>query len=47
MFPRKEVYQDSFLDSIYETQILMFPVKNILTYKLKEVREDNNQTILT
>ncbi len=47
MFPEKEVYQDSSWTRSYETQILMFPVKNILTYKLKEVREDNNQTILT
>lgn len=46
MFPEKEVYQDSSWTRSYETQILIFPVRNILSYKLREVREENNQTLL-
>lgn len=47
MFPQNEVYKDSTWTRSYETQILMFPVKNILTYKLKDVSEENNQYILS
>ncbi|MBK7446450.1 MAG: hypothetical protein IPJ45_10660 [Ignavibacteria bacterium] len=47
MFPEKEVYQDSSWTRSYETQILIFPVKNILSYKLKDIKTENNQTLLT
>lgn len=46
MFPQNEIYKDSTWTRSYETQMLIFPVKNILTYKLKDVKEDNNQYIL-
>jgi len=46
MFPEKEVYLDSSWTRSYETQILIFPVKNILSYKLKEVKEENKQVLL-
>ena len=46
MFPDNEVYQDSTWTRSYETQILIFPVKNILSYKLKEIKEENSQTLL-
>jgi len=47
MFPDKEVYQDSTWTRSYETQILIFPVKNILSYKLKDIKEENNQTLVS
>lgn len=47
MFPANQVYKDSTWTRSYETQILIFPVKNILTYKLKDVKEDNNQYVLS
>lgn len=47
MFPQSEVYKDSTWTRSYETQILIFPVRNILSYKLKDVKEENNQTLLT
>lgn len=46
MFPEKEVYQDSSWTRSYETQILIFPVRNILSYKLKDIKEENKQTLL-
>lgn len=46
MFPENEVYQDSVWTRSYETQILIFPVKNILSYKLKEIKEENDQLML-
>ncbi len=46
MFPQNEVYKDSTWTRSYDTQILMFPVKNILTYKLDDVKEENSQYIL-
>ncbi|MEO8665684.1 MAG: DUF6263 family protein [Ignavibacteria bacterium] len=47
MFPEKEVYKDSTWTRSYETQILIFPVKNILNYKLKDIKEENDQINLT
>ncbi|HAY33492.1 MAG TPA: hypothetical protein DCY06_05090 [Bacteroidetes bacterium] len=47
MFPDNPVYVDSSWTRSYETQMLIFPVRNSLSYKLKEVKEDNKQTFLT
>lgn len=47
MFPTTEVYKDSTWTRSYETQILIFPVKNILSYKLKDYKEENNQILVT
>ncbi len=47
MFPQTEVYKDSTWTRSYETQILIFPVKNVLSYKLSDIKEENNQTLLT
>lgn len=47
MFPQSEVYKDSTWTRSYDTQILIFPVKNILSYKLKDVKEENSQYMLT
>ncbi len=46
IFPQNEIYKDSTWMRSYETQILIFPVKNILNYKLKDVKEENNQYFL-
>lgn len=46
IFPENEVYMDSTWVRSYETQILIFPVKNILSYKLKEVKSENKQNML-
>lgn len=47
MFPQTEVYKDSTWTRSYETQILIFPVKNILSYRLKDIKEENNQYLLS
>jgi len=47
MFPENEVYQDSSWTRSYETQMLIFPVKNVLSYRLKEIKEENNQFFIT
>ncbi len=47
MFPDNPVYVDSAWTRSYETQMLIFPVRNSLSYKLKEVKEENKQTLLT
>lgn len=47
MFPQSEVYQDSTWNRSYETQILIFPVKNILTYKISDIKEDKGKTVVT
>jgi len=46
MFPENEVYQDSSWTRSYETQILIYTVKNILSYKLKKIKEENNQFLI-
>lgn len=47
MFPENDVYQDSTWTRSYETQMLIFPVKNVLSYKLKDIKEENNQFLVT
>lgn len=47
MFPQAEVYQDSTWVRSYDTQMMIFPVKNILSYKLKDIKEENGQVLLT
>jgi hypothetical protein len=47
MFPQNEVYKDSTWTRSYETQILIFPVKNILTYKISDIKEEKGSTLLT
>jgi hypothetical protein len=47
MFPQSEVYKDSTWSRSYETQILIFPVKNILTYKISDIKEEKASTLLT
>jgi Family of unknown function (DUF6263) len=47
MFPQTEVYKDSTWTRSYETQILIFPVKNILSYKLRDYKDENGQILLT
>ncbi len=46
IFPDTPVYTDSSWSRSYETQIMIFPVKNILNYKLSEIKEENKQLIL-
>ncbi len=46
VFPDSPVYVDSSWTRSYETQIMIFPVKNALEYKLTELKEENNQNIL-
>ena len=47
MFPDKEVYLDSTWTRSYDTQILIFPVKIILSYKLREVKDENKQAMIS
>ena len=47
MFPDHEVYKDSSWTRSYETSLLVFPIKNILTYKLTDLKEEDGHTILT
>ncbi|MBS1518891.1 MAG: hypothetical protein JSS91_12445 [Bacteroidetes bacterium] len=47
MFPENPVYVDSVWTRSYETSMLIFPVKNSLSYKLTGVKEENDQTLLT
>lgn len=47
MFPTKDVYRDSTWTRSYDTQILIFPVKNVLTYRISDVKEENGKTVLT
>jgi hypothetical protein len=47
MFPQNEVYKDSTWTRSYETRILIFPVKNVLTYKISDIKEEAGKTLLT
>lgn len=47
MFPKTDVYKDSTWTRSYETQILIFPVKNILSYNLKDYKDEGGQIMLT
>jgi hypothetical protein len=42
-----EVYKDSSWTSSYETQLSIFPVKNILGYKIVDIQEENGSIIVT
>lgn len=46
MFPKDEVYKDSTWTRSYETQILIFPVRNVLSYKITDIREEKGNTLL-
>ena len=43
MFPDAPVYKDSSWTRSYDTQIMIFPVRNILSYRLNDIKEENNQ----
>ncbi|HMS32705.1 MAG TPA: DUF6263 family protein [Ignavibacteria bacterium] len=43
IFPDNPVYKDSTWSRSYDTQIMIFPVRNILSYKLNDIKEENNQ----
>jgi hypothetical protein len=42
-----EVYKDSSWTSSYETQLSVFPVKNILGYKVTDIKEENGHIIVS
>jgi hypothetical protein len=42
-----EVYKDSSWTSSYETQLSLFPVKNILGYKIIDIKEEDGHIIVT
>lgn len=45
-FPEQEIYKDSTWSFSNETNLSIFPVKNILTYKLKDIQQSDKGTIL-
>jgi hypothetical protein len=47
MFPQQEIALDSSWTRSYETSFMVFPVRNLLNYKLTEVREENDEIIIT
>lgn len=47
MFPQSDVYKDSTWTRSYDTQILIFPVRNVLTYKISDIKEEKGNTLLT
>jgi len=47
IFPDTEVVKDSAWTRSYETQLLVFPGRNSLSYKVKDVKVENGETILT
>lgn len=46
IFPENAVYKDSSWTRSYDTQIIIFPVKNILKYKLLDIKNTNNDNIV-
>ncbi|MCB0721616.1 MAG: hypothetical protein KDC42_04845 [Ignavibacteriae bacterium] len=42
-----EVYKDSSWTSSYETQLSVFPVKNILGYKITDIKEEDGNILIT
>ena len=46
IFPDNPVYKDSTWTRSYDTQVMIFPVRNILSYKLNDLKEENNQYII-
>jgi len=47
IFPDNEVVKDSAWTRSYETQLLVFPGRNSLKYKITDVKTENGETILT
>lgn len=46
-FPDHEVYKDSSWTFTSETSLLIFPIKNLLSYKLLDIKEEDENYILT
>jgi len=46
IFPENAIYKDSSWTRSYDTQIMVFPVKNILTYKLIDLQDANKDNIV-
>ncbi|MBL7128461.1 MAG: hypothetical protein ISS16_05680 [Ignavibacteria bacterium] len=46
-FPEHEVYKDSSWTFTSETSLLIFPIKNLLSYKLLDIKEEEGNYILT
>jgi len=46
-FPGREVYKDSTWNFTVETNLIFFPAKNILDYKLTDIKEENGDFICT
>ena len=46
IFPETAVYKDSSWTRSYDTQIMIFPVKNILKYKLVDIQDANKDNIV-
>lgn len=47
IFPDNEVVKDSSWTRSYDTQLLVFPGRNSLKYKITDVKTENGETILT
>jgi hypothetical protein len=47
IFPDNEVVKDSAWTRSYETQLLVFPGRNSLSYKITDIKTENGETILT
>lgn len=47
IFPENEVVKDSAWTRSYDTQLLVFPGRNSLSYKITDVKTENGETILT
>lgn len=46
LFPDNEVVRDSSWTRSYDTQLMIFPVKNNLSYKIKDVQNSNGDVII-
>lgn len=47
LFPGNEITIDSAWTKSYETSLLVFPVRNNLSYKVTEINEENGNNVLT
>lgn len=47
IFPETEVVKDSAWTRSYDTQLLVFPGRNSLSYKIIDVKTENGETIVT
>jgi hypothetical protein len=47
IFPENEVVKDSAWTRSYDTQLLVFPGRNSLSYKITDIKTENGETILT